>query len=122
MSGPIRAAPADLSFADGAGTIQLETNPSEPYSVNISCAVVGQQMFINAGDTETRWVKNIETDPRVRVRINGDVYELRAERLTDGATMDAFAEAWTSKHGFWARDPRKLDEVWVYRLLPRNDG
>lgn len=119
LSGAIKPVPRDFTFADSAGTIQLETNPTAPYSVNISCAVIAGTLYINAGDTRTSWVANIEDDPRVRVRISGDLYELQADRLTDPVVLDQFAEAWTRKHGWWARDPRKLDEVWIYRLSAR---
>ena len=119
LDGPVKPTPQDLAFVDAAGTIQLETNPAEPYSVNISCAVVGSDLYINAGDTRTRWVENIEADPRVRLRVHGEVYELTAVRVEDDSQMDAMAEAWTTKHGWWARDPRELDEAWVYQLRPR---
>ena len=119
LDGPLRATPQDFSFADEAGTIQLETNPSQPYSVNISCAVVAGVLYINAGDTETAWVKNIQADRNVRLRINDGIFELQAHRVTEAAEMDRVAEAWTGKHGWWARDPRELDEAWVYLLEGR---
>ena len=62
--------------------------------------------------------ENMEADPRVRLRVDGVIYELRAERVTDAAEMDAFAEAWLEL-GAWARDPRGYDEVFVYRLVAR---
>ncbi|MCP5040560.1 MAG: nitroreductase family deazaflavin-dependent oxidoreductase, partial [bacterium] len=63
--------------------IQLETNPEDPYSVNIAYTVVDDQLYIYAGDTRTQWVENMEADPRVRFRLDDTIYELRAERVTD---------------------------------------
>ena len=112
--------PGDWAFAGDSGTCQLETNPQEPYSVNIACTIVGGALYVNAGDTETQWVENMQADPAVRLRIDGILYDLRAERARDPATIDAFAEAWTSQSMF-LRDPRGLEEAWIYRLDTRVD-
>ena len=63
-------------------------------------------------------VKNITANPAVRLRIDSALYDLRAERATDGATVAAFAKAWTSQSTF-RRDPTELDVVWIYRLVAR---
>jgi hypothetical protein len=117
LDGPVKPAPPSFAFARDTGTIQLETRPEKPYSVNIACAVVGDRLYVSAGDNKSRWVENMEANPLVRMRIDGEVYELRARRVTDDAEMRAFAEEWT-KHS-WARDPTTLDEVWVYRMEAR---
>jgi F420H(2)-dependent quinone reductase len=118
LDGDVKPPPASFAFASGAGTIQLETRPADPYSVNVAGAVVGDGLYVSGGDTKTRWVENIEADPLVRARVDGSVYELRARRVTDDAELRAFAVAWMNL-GSWARDPTKLGEVWVYRLEPR---
>ena len=118
LDGSVKPTPASFAFASDAGTIQIETRPADPYSVNVACAIVGDRLYVSGGDTKTRWVENIEADPLVRARIDGDVYELRARRVVDDAELRAFAVAWM-KLGSWARDPTKLGEVWVYQLEPR---
>jgi hypothetical protein len=115
LSGDAASAPTDWSFAGDSGTAQLETRPEDPYSVNLVFTVVNGGLYINAGDTETRWVKNIEANPSVRLRIDSAVYDLRAERVTDAAEIAAFAVAWTGQSMF-RRDPAKLEQVWIYRL------
>lgn len=117
LSGSVVPAPANFAFARDAGTVQLETRPADPYSVNIACAIVGDGLYISAGDNRSQWVENMEADPRVRMRIAGMIYELRAERVTEAAELDAFAEEWLKNA--WARDPRGYDEVFVYRLVAR---
>jgi len=118
LDGPVKPTPASFAFASDAGTIQLETRPADPYSVNVAGAVVEDGLYVSGGDTRNRWVENIEADPLVRARIDGSVYELRARRVVDDAELRAFAVAWMNL-GSWARDPTKLGEVWVYRLEPR---
>ena len=117
LEGPVKPVPQSFAFASDTGTVQLETRPEDPYSVNIACAIVDDQLYISAGDTKAQWVENMELDPLVRLRIEGEIYELRAERVTDDTEMQAFADEWTKRS--WARDPTTLDEVWVYRLQAR---
>jgi hypothetical protein len=118
LSGEATPVPADWSFAGSAGTAQLETRGDAPYSVNIAYTVVGGALYINAGDTETQWVKNIAAEPNVRLRIDDALYDTRAGRVSDAAEIDAFAEAW-SNQSFFRRDPRKLERVWIYRIVAR---
>ena len=117
LAGPVRSNPESFAFARDAGTVQLETRPDDPYSVNIACAIVGDALYVSAGDNKSRWVENMEAEPAVRLRIRGDIYELNATRVTDDAEMRAFAAEWIKNS--WARDPLTLDEVWVYRLDAR---
>ena len=118
LSGESSEAPRDWAFAGNAGTIQLETNPLEPYSVNLAYTILDGRLYINAGGTETQWAKNIATNPEVRLRMDGRVYPLHANRILDAATLEAFAEAWTNQ-SFFRRDPRNYDEVWLFELVAR---
>jgi hypothetical protein len=63
-------------------------------------------------------VQNITVNPDVRLRLEGVIYELRADRVTAPAEIAGFAQAWTSQSMF-RRDPTELDEVWIYRLRAR---
>lgn len=118
LNGEARPAPADWAFAGDSGIVQLETRPEDPYSVNIAFTVLGGRLYINAGDTETQWVKNIASNPQVRLRLDGVLYDLRAERVMDADEIAAFAGAWTSQSMF-RRDPTRLEGVWLYRLVSR---
>jgi hypothetical protein len=119
LDGTVTPPPARWAdWGEDYGVVQLETNPADPYSVNIAYTTVGNGLYANAGDTRTKWVEHMERDPRVRLRRGDAIYELRAERVTDEREIDAFAEAWTSQ-GFYHRDPRKLDALWLYRLERR---
>ena len=113
---------ANNSSRYDAGTAQLESTHAEdatPYSVNLAYTVIDERLYLNAGDTETQWVRNMTADPNVRLRIEGEIYELSARRVEAAAEIDTFAEAWTNQ-SFFRRDPRELDgEVWIYELVAR---
>jgi hypothetical protein len=118
LDGEVQPAPSDWSFAGDYGTIQFETRPEEPYSVNIAYTIMDGNLYINAGDTETQWVKNMNASPLVRLRMDGVLYDLRADRITEQGEVAAFAKAWTSQSMF-RRDPTELEEVWIYKLSVR---
>ncbi len=118
LEGVGKPVPGDWTFTADSGIVQLETRPEEPYSVNIVYTVLNGILYINAGDTETQWVKNISADSAVRLRMHDVLYDLRAERVSDAAEIAAFAVAWTGQSMF-RRDPSELDQVWIYRLEAR---
>ena len=97
LDGDTQPAPAAWSSLDEYGTAQLETRPEDPYSVNIAYTVLDGRVYINAGDTETEWVKNIAADPNVRLRIDGAIYDLRADRVMDAEEIAAFGKVWASR-------------------------
>ncbi len=118
LEGEVQPPPERWAFEDDFGIFQIETRPEAPYSVNIAYTVVDERLYINAGDTETEWVQHMEADPRVRFRLDGTIFELRARRVTNPAEVTNFGDAWTS-HGFFHRHPNDLEIAYVYELLPR---
>jgi hypothetical protein len=121
-----REIPAEWSFTDAHARIQLETDPFAPYSVNTWCAAIGPALYVPTsmirGTThpaDRTWVRNLQADPRVRVRIGDDLYELIAVRVDAAAEYEAARARLEAKYGL---DPAERDparEVWIYRLEPR---
>ncbi len=118
LDGESRPVPATWDLVGESGQMQLESRPGDPYSVNVNFTVIDGELYVNAGDTQTEWVKHIEADPRVRLRIHGELYELQAARVTDPTEIARFGEGWT-KQSMFLRDPTQFDEVWIYRMVPR---
>lgn len=83
LAGEVAPTPADWSSFDEFAVVQLETRPSDPYSVNITATVLDGILYVNAGDTETQWVEHMNSNPLVRLRNLGVIYELRSERVVD---------------------------------------
>jgi len=118
LEGEVAAPPESWSFTDEVSTVQLETRPSDPYSVNIWATAAGNELYVHAGANRSAWVEHIEADPAVRLRVNGSIYELVASRVESQEEFDRFADAYERKYG---RRPRNenVAEVYLFRLRPR---
>ena len=118
LDGATTPAPSDWSFTDQVSTIQLETRPADPYSVNIWVIAMGANLYVHAGANRSTWVEHMEADPSVRLRVGDKIYELMAARVTEQGELDRFSDAYERKYD---RRPRneKIAEVYLYRLAPR---
>jgi hypothetical protein len=67
--------------------------------------------------TERKWVRNVEADPRVRLRVDGTVYELQARRVEDESTLEGVRAALLAKYEAEADDHAR--QAWIYQLGPR---
>ena len=103
---------------DESGQRQLETEPAQPYSVNVNYTIVDGNLYVNAGNTETKWAENITANPLIRLRIDGTLYDLRAERVTNAVEIVSFGKVW-ARQSMFLRDPAHFEEVWLYRMAPR---
>ena len=119
LSGELVAGPADWAFTDAVDTVQLETRPADPYSVNVWMVAANGVPYIAAGGgAESAWPTHIAADPRVRLRVGDKLYELNAVRTDSEADRAAFMEAARKKYDF---DPEEQDTdgAVLFRLEPR---
>jgi hypothetical protein len=118
LEGPTVPAPESWSFTDAVKTVQLETRPGDPYSVNIWVIAEGGSLYVHAGANRSAWVENLEADPNARLRVDESIYELAAARVEDQAEFDRFSDAYERKYG---RRPRNenVAEAYLFRLRPR---
>jgi hypothetical protein len=126
LSGEVQPAPSDWSFAADVEQAQLETNPADPSSVNIWLGSLNGELYIASSmirgpklPSERAWVRDVEADDRVRLRIEDALYELRAERVLDANEADAVRAMLEAKYSLdpAARDPER--EIWFFKLAPR---
>jgi len=118
LEGEVKPVPADWAFVEEVSTVQLESNPADPYSVNIWIVGIDGDLYVHAGANRAQWVENMEVDPNVRVRIEESIYELSATRVEDQPTFDVFADAYENKYGTRPRH-EEIAEVYLYRLGSR---
>ena len=115
LEGAPAAPPSDWSLADDVSTVQLETNPQDPYSVNIWAVGIGPILYVHAGANRSTWVEHMEADPQVRVRIEEDIYTLRASRVEGQDEFDRFSDAYEEKYGSRPRN-EVVSEAYLFQL------
>lgn len=90
LSGPEQQLNSARIPAEG-GVMQLETNPDEPYSVNVGYVVIGGSAYIDPADSR-RWYQNIKSNALIRVRFNDSdvVYTAVAVAEVDPEVLSRF--------------------------------
>ena len=118
LGGATAPAPSDWSFSREVDTVQLETRPEDPYSVNIWAVEIGPALYVHAGTNKSQWVENMLADAKVRVRIEDKLYDLGASRVTTQDEFDRFSDAYEQKYD---RRPgnENVAEAYVFRLVAR---
>jgi hypothetical protein len=103
LSGEVSAEPVtDWSFVSDE-FVDLETRPSDPYSVELNYVVRDGALYIDPAEGR-RWLDHIREDPRVRVRFGGKIYLAQAVLVGKPGELAGF-------------DPTRF----IYRLDPRGD-
>lgn len=119
LGGTERAMPSDWGFTDDFGTVQIETRPTDPYSVNVWGVSVNRNFYVAASDAdEATWVQAIEAEPRVRLRVGDDIYPLLAKRTEDPQELADVTDAYVDKYG-GERERSFIRHAWVFRLDPQ---
>jgi hypothetical protein len=103
LSGEVAAEPvADWSFASDE-FVDLETRPSDPYSVELNYILKDGALYIDPAEGR-RWLDHLRADPRVRVRFGEKIYFATAVLVGNPGELPGF-------------DPTRF----IYRLDPRGD-
>lgn len=118
LEGRLAPVPGDWTTIAQPDVIRLETQPSDPYSVKLWIVGQGPLLYVHAGANRAAWVEHIEADADVRLLIDGNLYELMAERVTDQGEFDAFADLYEAKYGNRPRN-ESVDEAYLFRLVAR---
>ena len=119
LEGTERPMPSDWGFTEEFDTVQIETRPTDPYSVNVWGVGVDRKFYVAASDaSEATWAQAIEAEPRVRLRVGNDIYALLAERTDDPQELADVVDAYIDKYG-GERDRSFIRHAWVFRLGPR---
>jgi len=118
LTGKITAPPNDWTQVAQVEIVQLETQPADPYSVNLWVIGAGPKLYVFAGDNRSAWIEHIEVDPSVRLQIGEAIYLLTAQRVSDATEFEAFAQAWDIKYGNRPGN-ENVAETYLMRLTPQ---
>jgi hypothetical protein len=125
LRGPVHSGPLpSWDFVAPIETVQLETRPADPHSVNTwigtraGALYVPTSLILGADEpSEREWVRNVLADPRVRIRIDGTVYELTAVRVEDPTEREAVRTSLLAKYDV-ERDAH-AERAWIFRIEAR---
>lgn len=75
------------------GVLQLETDPTEPYSVNVGFRTINGDIYIDPAP-ERGWYQRIDANPSVRIRLEGDanVYPATAVVVTAAVILAEYED------------------------------
>lgn len=115
LTGEVTTPPDNWALLAETETVQLETNPDDPYSVNLWVVSVESRLYIAAGGGETKWSTHFSTDPNVRLRIDRNIYELRASPVDNHQELEEVRLAYVDKYAMKSDSPQ-FDDSRVFRL------
>ena len=119
LAGTERPMPPSWDFTEEFTTVQIETRPGDPYSVNLWGVGVDGSFYVAASDADdAAWARAIEDEPRVRLRVGDEIYPLLATRTVDPTELDNVIDAFVDKYG-GDRERSFIRHAWVFRLGSR---
>jgi deazaflavin-dependent oxidoreductase (nitroreductase family) len=90
----------------------------KPHDIEIWFGIRNSTLYLLSGGGESAdWVKNIRTDPRVRVRINSQSASLKARLVRPATTEEAAARELVDEKYMGWRKGKKLSS-WARGALP----
>ena len=119
LSGAVAPPPSEWSMVQEVDTIQVETRPEKPYSINIWGAGIGTNLYIATSPEGTSWTAFIAADPRVRVRIRDQLFELTAVQVTDAEERRRVGDRYGEKYELAGDDNWVVDGM-IFRLDRRD--
>jgi hypothetical protein len=116
LRGEVHDAPvADWRFANDVDLCQVQISVGwRPHSVNLNCmATPAGELFLSCSAGANKyWCPKVEADEPARLRLDGVVYPVVLNRVTDPASLDA---AWQARIA-------KLQDPAVQAVQPAGSG
>ena len=119
--GPIRGEPSledplDWSFAGGDATLELQVGDR---SRTVWFVTYQSVLYVAAAEAARKqWPAEVMKDPRVRLRVAGQVYDRNLVRVEDEAMREAVGRTFETRYQTTLA-PEAKARVWVFRVEPR---
>ncbi len=106
-------------FADLA-EVEVEVRAPQPRSITTWNVVVGGSVYLPADFLTPikRWPHQVLADPRVRVRVHGQIYRCHAVRVTDTERVETLRRAIATKYAIEPDGWASRAQVWWFELRP----
>lgn len=118
LQGEVKPIPDGWPEVTQEEVIEIQTNPTDPYSVKLWVVVMNNHPYIHAGANRATWVEHLEQNPELILGHDGSLYELSAVRVTDMEEFNELREIYKDKYGNYPRNSN-LNEIYLYRLDAR---
>jgi len=122
LAGEPAPLPDDWSFTDAQREIAIEVQSPYllPHSVTIWCASADGALFVAARDPdEKRWPGWVESDPEVRLGIDGRLYQAKLVRLDDPERIATARRAYAAKYQLEDPPPKGAPPVRFWQVVAR---
>jgi hypothetical protein len=95
--------------------IEIQTAYWVPYSLTIFCVSIGDRLYVAARHPATKnWVRNVDRNPDVRLKIGVQLYEQRLVPVEANETHEAVYAAYAAKYEW---PPISLEDRPEYRFF-----
>ena len=114
--------PSDWGFTNDHKEIEIEVHAPYllPHSVTIWCAELEGELYVGARDPETkRWPGWADRDPKVRLRIGSQLFEVRLAPLEDANRVARVRQAYAAKYGLPSTPAGEGPPIRYWRVEPR---
>ncbi len=110
----------DWAFVNEVRLCQIQVAGSPlPHAINLNCMSSGGEAYLSCSYCAGKvWSNAAVDDPLARLRVGGNVYPVRLERLTEPARLDAAWQARSSKLGLPTGQERP-DHWWSFAVTSR---
>lgn len=109
LLGDVQTAPVtDWTFVNDIPLCQIQVYAGiMPHAVNLNCmATPDGQLYLSCGACETKfWGRHVEENEHGRLRVNGKVYPVVFNKVTDPAELDAAWAARVKKLQVYGEEP-----------------
>ncbi len=115
---PVTTPVSDWSFTNDVPTIKIQTQSPWllPYSVAAWCATYNGNLYVTSYRGR-RWAEDIISNPRVRLKIGGRLFERDMTMVTDPAEKAGVLQAKAKKYPSWKAPT--VEAATVFRVTPQ---
>ena len=115
LSGTESQTPVDWGAIADVEVVQLET--AGPYSVNLWAVTDGDRLYVVSSRGASGWLERLTRSPDVRLRVEDDIYLLRASRVDVQTERERVADLYQDKYELRARED--FPDAVLIRLVSR---
>ncbi len=110
----------DWSFMEPSTRVILEVRPSDPYSLYIRAYQHKGVLYLNSISPENRWTQFLLEDPNLRLKVENEIYKVRATRVEDPALVTEIQKASEQlSPRLRERTPEERAQNWYFQVDSR---